>query len=689
MDESMVRTPCRLCWGRCGLNLHIQKKRIAAVKADHNDPGSRGYICPKGRAISDILNAPDRLTHPLRRAGDKWVRISWQEAIYEIAEKLKAIKAEEGPQATAIHMGLEGSIQDIRPLIRRFCNVYGTPNFSSASSQCYWAKRIGNALTCGSLPEPDLENTNCIMVWGANPPASNLFVARNIFTKHKQGTGLVVIDPAVTALAKMADIHLQIRPGTDGALALGMLNVILARNLYDREFVEKWTIGFDEIKALCREFPPEKVQEITWVDAGLIEAAAVLYATNKPGCIVEGNAVELHTNAIQAIRAIAVLEAVSGNLDIEGGALIKRPGDINDFALKELLPPSPPAIGAVDYPLFYEFTRNAQINMLAETILTGSPYPIKAMIITGANPLLTFPNSKKVGKALDKLEFLVVREMFMTETAKRAHIVLPAAAAFERSELWGLAEFEPSEKITFAGKVVDAPGECQPEWNFWLELAKALGYNKHFPWDDVEELYDYRLKPMGVTIGQLRKCNKNTITFGSKEYEKYKKNGFQTPSGKVEIYSEIMKKNGADPLPRYEEPAESPVESRDFTNQYPLVLTTGARIPEYIHSRFHNIPFLYKRVPKPQVEIHPETAIKLGIENGEEVTVESERGSISLNAKVTEKINPRVVRIPTGWDEANVNILTDDIARDPISGYPPFRSLQCRIKGNRNDRTNA
>ncbi|MCF6245899.1 MAG: molybdopterin-dependent oxidoreductase [Desulfobacula sp.] len=682
MDESIVRTPCRFCRGQCSLKLHIKEKRIVRVEADRNDPMSHGYICPKGKAIPEILNAPDRLMHPLRRDGNNWKRISWQEAIGEIADKLKTIKKEDGAHATIIHMGQEGVIQDIEPLIQRFCNVYGTPNFSSASSQCYWAKEIGNVLTCGSFPEPDLENANCIMVWGSNPGSSNPLRARSILKKQNHGTGLVVIDPAATAIAKKADIHLQIRPGTDGALALGMLNIILSKNLYDREFVEKWTIGFDEIKALCAEFPPEKAQEITWIPAALIEQAAMLYAKTKPGCIIQGNALELHTNAVQSIRAIAVLEAVTGNLDIKGGALMNRPAYINDITLKELLPPDPKALGSSDYPLFYEFTRNAQVNMLAETILTDIPYPIKAMIIAGANPLLTFPNIKKMEKALNNLDFIVVMDMFMTKTAKLAHIVLPAATIFERSELWGIAQFQSNKKIVFADKVAEAPQECWPDWKFWFELAKAMGYHKYFPWDDIEQLYEFRLKSKGIKIDKLRKSSRNTIILGSKEYYKYKNNGFQTPSGKVEIYSERMKDIGVDPLPVYKEPAESPVKKGVLVDHYPLVLTTGARIPEYIHSRFRNIPSLNEKVPEPWVEIHPETAMSLDVEDGDKVTVESDRGSIKLKAKVTGKINPRVVRILHGWDEANANILTDDTALDHISGFPPFRSLQCRVKGN-------
>lgn len=678
-SESIVRTPCRLCRGQCGLKLHIAKNRIVKAEGDRDDPVSRGHICPKGKAIPEILNAPDRLTHPLQRDGNTWKKISWEDAIDRIASELKTVKDIHGAHATAIHMGLEGVIQDIEPLIMRFCNVYGTPNYCSASSQCYWAKEIGNVLTCGSLPIPDVENANCIVVWGANPGASNPLKARDILARQKQGASLMVVDPARTRIAKKADLHLQIKPGTDGALALGMLHIILQKNLYDIDFTTNRTIGFEKIQALCAQYPPQKVEEITWIPRDRIEAAALLYGNNKPGCIIQGNALELHTNAIQAIRAIAILEAVAGNLDIKGGGLIKPLPTFSDMILKEMLPPEPKALGASDYPLFYAFTRNAQANILAETILTETPYPIKAMVITGANPLLTFPNINKVKRALDKLDFLVVMEMFMTQTAKLADIVLPGAAVFERSELWGVAQFQSAKTITYVDKVVQAPEKCRPEWRFWVELAKALGYEKYFPWQDAEALYDFRLETKAITIDKLKRHGKNTIVLGPKEYGTFKKNGFQTPSGKVELYSARMKATGADPLPAIENLAENSHKTAAVTNHYPLILTTGARLLEYIHSRFRNIPSLTKRVPEPSVDIHPKTATDLGIEEGDKVTVATEKGRISLKARVTEIIHPRVVRIATGWNEANVNVLTDDATRDPISGYPSFKSLPCRV----------
>ena len=680
MDESIIRTSCRLCWGRCGIKLRIKEDQIVKVEGDSDDPASHGYICPKGRAIPEILHAPDRLEHPLKKDGKGWNRISWQEAIGEIAEKLKTIKEKYGPQAVAIHMGHAGVMPDLWPLIQRFSNLYGTPNFSFAASQCHLAKVLGNVLTYGFFPVPDFENANCIVIWGSNPPASDPLGARHILKRQKAGARLIVIDPAITTIAKEADIHLRIRPGTDGALALGMLNVILEKSLYDTEFVKKWTIGFDKIKKLAAEFSLKRVQEISWIPADLIEKAAVSYAGTKPGCIIQGNALEQHTNAVQGIRAISILQAITGNLDVRGGALINPPANLKDITLKEKLPPDAKAVGISEHPLFCEITHSAQANLFAETILTGIPYPIKGMIVVGGNPIQTFPNTEKVKKAFKQLEFIAVMDIFMTEMAEMAHIVLPAATLFETNDMRDLGLSEPVPGFVLYDKVIKAPGECWPNWKFWFELARAMDYGEYFPWNDIDDLFDFRLEPTGITIEKLRKSDGNAIVYGSEKYKKYENNGFKTPSGKVEIYAERMKQIGSDPLPRYEEPAESPVSMPDLAGRYPLVLTTGARVPGYIHSRFRNIPSLRERVPEPVVEIHPVTARELNVKNGEQVMVESARGSIKLKAKVSENIIPRTASIPHGWDQANANILTGDTALDPISGFPAFRSLLCRIE---------
>jgi len=674
-----VETVCRLCFAKCGMDLYLEEGKVIGVKGSSNNPRNQGYLCSKGKAVTELLYAPDRLRYPMEKKSNTWKRISWDKALDTIAKRLKEIKEKYGAEAVVIHMGQAGVAQDIGGYIQRFCNVFGTPNFSSAGSQCHVAKVIGNALTYGCLPTPDHRNTNCIIIWGSNPAFSSPLAMKSILKAKEKGAKLIVIDPRVTPLARKADMHMQIRLGTDGALALGMLNVIISENLYEQEFVKDWTVGFDKLIELAKEYSLEKVAEITWIPASAIRKTARLYGTTKPACIMLGNALEHHTNAVQGIRAISILQAVTGNLDVPGGALFNQGAPLANISLSREHHSKVKPVGVVEHPLFDEFVCQAQANLLSETILSSKPYPVKGMIVTGANPILTWPNAEKTKKALKSLEFLVVMDLFMTETAKLADMVLPAATFLERTEFCDYGRFGTVPCAGLISRAISQQEECWSDWKFWSELARKMDYGEFFPWNNIKEAVDFRLKPLGITVKQLKK-EPSGVVYGRKEYRKYEKEGFKTSSGKVEIYSEKLKKLGYDPLPVYNEPDESPASKPDLAKEYPLILTTGARVLEYVHSRFRSIPSLRQRVPEPWVEVHPETAEELSIENGEEVIVESLRGSIEIKAKVTEGIDPRVVHIPHGWDEANANILTDDEARDPISGFPPLRSLLCRVR---------
>lgn len=672
MVRQRVEAVCRLCYSRCGIDLRLGEGKVIG----------QGYLCPKGQAIIEISCAPDRLQYPLRKEGDGWKRISWDEALEIIVEKLSEIRRKHGAQSVVIHMGHAGVAQNVRPLIGRFCSAFGALNFSSSGSHCHVARLMGNVLTYGYLPVPDCDKARCTMVWGANPAASDPLNARAITEAKEHGSKLVVVDPRRTSLAAKADVHVRIRPGTDGALALGMLNIVISEQLYDKEFVSRWTIGFEKLAGGVVAYPPEKVEKITWVPAETIRKVARLYSTTKPACISQGIALEHHTNAVQSIRAITTLQAITGNLDVPGGALMNHAASLADLGLCDGQPGEVRPVGAHEHPVYFEFRPEAQANMLPEAILTGMPYPIKAMIVAGSNPVLTFPNSQKTQQALSKLDFLVVMDLFMTETARLADMVLPAVTFLERIELCEYAGGLAS-RLVLLDKVLPEQGEGWSDWKFWTELGRRMGYEEHFPWITPEEIIDYQLGPLGATVETLRK-EPNGIVYSRRQYRKYEKSGFNTPSGKVEIYSEKLREFGYDPLPIYDEPSESPVSQPGLAKEYPFVLTTGARILEYTHSRFRDIESLRKRVPEPWVEIHEDAARELGIENGEVVKVESPRGSIRVKAKLSRDIHPKVLEIPHGWTEANANMLTDDQSLDPISGFPPFRSLLCRVKKERN-----
>lgn len=677
----IAQAVCELCngnaGGHCGINLLLENGTIIEARGRQEHPISRGYICPKGRAIPQIIHAADRLRSPLKKTGDGlWENISWDEAINVVAERLATIKSKYGAEAVAVHVGHAGVRKEFTPFAERFCQSFGSPNFSTAGSFCYLSKLIANTVTFGVLPVADFKHSNCMIFWGYNPSESFPPLLKNANEARKQGAKLIVIDPRSIPPAKNADLHLQLRPGTDVALALGMLYVIVSEQLYNKEFVQAWTVGFDELSKRVKEYPPERVEKITWVPADKIRQAAHLYISSKPACIYPGIAVELISNGFQALRAIAILQAISGNLDVPGGAIFTAAPRLSSVAAETHI--QEPAIGQDEFPLFYKYTKRAQATRYTKAILDGKPYPIKGMIITASNPVLTWPNAGKVKTALSNLDFLVVIDLFMTETARLADLVIPAATFLERDDLWDHSHVLGESKLGFAKKVIENDS-CITDLLFWLKLAGKMGFNQQFPWKSEQEAINFRLQSLDLSIEKLSDYPDGYV-YSDQKVKKYEQKGFNTPSGKVEIYSRELERYGYDPLPAYEMPDKNLEFSKEITDLYPLILSTGARVATYIHSRHRNLFSLQQRMPEPWVEIHKDKAKELGIEEGEIVIVETPTGSIKLKARLTTDTDPRLVFVPHGWAEANANILTDDEIVDPVSGFPSLRMLMARVR---------
>ncbi len=647
-------------------------------------PVNRGKLCPKGAAILDYVYSPDRLQHPMKRKNGEFTRITWDEALDTIASKLEETKERYGAKglATCLGMSLLGQGAASYSFIRRFTDVYGTPNFFSVESMCYRTRLMGYILTTGSRAVADTENSRCILLWGHNPNASTPPDAWNIIEAKRKGARLIVIDPRRTPLAKKADIHLQPRPGSDCALALGILNVIITEKLYDEEFVATWTTGFNRLAEHVKQYPPEEMEKLTWIPAAEIKRVAQLYATTKPACILQGiNALDQTATGVQNARAIAILQSITGNLDVPGGFIIPPRARLHNIRLLEMIEGKP--LGINQYPLFYEvygtLFGEGQAMTLPETLLTDKPYPIKTMIVSGSNPLRSWPNSKKVKEAFGKLDFLVVMDLFMTETTQLAHIVLPAASFLERNDI--CSDFYNGFGLPYLmlrQKIIDV-GECWSDMTFWLELAQRMGYKEYFPWNNEEEILDYLLEPSGLTLQRLHDDEPGGVFYRSVKYRQYEHRDFRTPSRKVELYSKTLEELGQDPLPTHRESQESPVSAPALAREYPLILTTGARIDRYLHSQLHNIPRLQKGAPKPTAEIHPSTAAEYCIEDKETINVETKRGSIEIEARLSNDILRGVVSIPHGWEKANVNLLTDMGFDDPLTGVPAFKSMLCKI----------
>ena len=675
-----VNNFCKMCPTGCGITVDVENGRAIKVGPNKEHPYNR--LCPKSAGLLDVTYSKERITSPMKKTNGKWKKISWDEAFDFIAGKLKKIKEEDGGNGLFFHLGnpLIGSTSE--KMVRRFADVYGSPNYTSGASFCYYSRKIAMSLTFdyGRINAlPSFRGTKCMVVWGTNPGGSSFLQNGVIKLLAGRGAKLAVIDPVRIPLAKDADIFAQIRPGTDVVLAMSMINVIIEEDLYDKEFVQNWTVGFDELVERAGAYPPEKAEEITWVPADTIRDLARLYATNTPSTITSGVSVDHSSNGVQANRAIAILISITGNIDKHGGNIWPSALPIRDLRMPDMAPPANEGVGS-EYPLYNRFAIERNIMESFDALLKDPPsYPVKAMFVEASNPVMTFPDTHWTKKALEKLDLLVVTDLFMTETAKLADVFLPASYALETNELRDYSDTGIS-MAAYAHKAIEPVGESKPNWEIWAELGRRMGYEMFFPWENSDALFEYMLETTDMELGQVKAVEGGIMT--RPEEQRYLKVGFNTPSGKIDIYSQLLERYGYDPLPSYKEAPESPVSDPELAEKYPLFLVAGAKVMAMTHSQHRNIPSMLKRNPEPLVQINTETAKGLGIGDGDMVSIESPRGEVRMKAKVTDDIHSKVVSAPHGWADANINLLTAGGApevRDPISGFSPYKTGLCRV----------
>ncbi|MGC9444995.1 MAG: IscS subfamily cysteine desulfurase [Candidatus Methanospirareceae archaeon] len=704
------RALCGICSAGCGVVITYDANgRIETVEPDESS--ELGIICKLGEHSSEIVYSNDRVLSPLQRVGEKgtykFKRISWDDAYDIIVRRLTEIKSQHGPEAAAIYTGsgsFELSMCDVyqpkEVAVSSASSVlfpYGSPNTMGVGALCYVSfAMIAPHVTMGGMyitMFSDFEHSDLIVVWGTNPatdfPPLSL---RTIIEARQRGAEVIVIDPRRTKTVELTDADwIPIRPGTDGALALGMCNVLIEEELYDDDFVRNWTLGFDKFNQYVQHYRPEVVARITGVPAGTVVSLARRIANARGAAPAMYSGLEYSDSGVQAIRATMVLWALAGQLDVPGGRCftmtenhfpINRSGYIPNPALKN-------AIGKDRFPVYTLYRKEAHPIALPDSVLRGEPYKIRALILLAGSLLISWPQTPIWHETLKNLEFLVCVDRVLTADAAYADIVLPATTFYENVSYM---TYGPIFRIR--ERVIEPLGEARNDFFIQAELARRLGYGHLYPQTE-EELLKHVLTGSGFTLEDVRKAG-GTVRSSTvmMQYRKWEKGllrpdgtpGFDTPSGKFEIASTILEEHGYNPLPVYTEPQESPISQPELAKKFPLIFNSGARVTTDFHAQHHGIKGLLKERPEPTVTINTNDAEIRGIKNGDRVYVRTARGQISLRALVTDDIVQGAVEAnmgggchmgPKAWREGNVNELTDLQHYDPISGFPVYKCLLC------------
>jgi anaerobic selenocysteine-containing dehydrogenase len=667
--EKIVPTFCSMCGPMmgCGIYCHVKDGRLVGIEGMKESPRNRGKLCPRAYASIQWLYSPDRLMYPLKRTGEKgegkFEKISWDDAIGIIAEKLLEQKEKYGPESLAILSPARRSYSDY---LYRFLVVHGSPNYGH-SGICAVQRAFGYSYTLGTgRLNPDYNHADLIIIWGANPvysgtPQGGL---RQILNAKERGAKLVVIKPQMQPDAAKADMWVPVRPGTDGALTMAMLNVVINENLYDKEFVERWCYGFDKLVPHIRQYSPEWAEPITGLPAGQIKELARLYATTEKACIDTGNGFDQVADSNNAVRAVAILIAITGHLDRQGCNTVPSMNTemprVKTVHLRErytqemvnkLVGPEIP----VCFQPFIEGTSSAYYKCL-NSILTEKPYPLRAVIAPGTQPTVINRGTKRVIEALKKLEFFVVMDVMRNASMPWADIVIPIATMYESDH-----PFEGGMNWLMArNQVIERMGDYKSDYEFWLDLGVRMGYGEDFWNGSIEDCMNYQLENFGITMEELR-SHPTGITYkgGPQKYEKYERifssrsprldHAPYLPQGKVAIYNTSFEENGFNPLPEWVEPPESPTATPELLDKFPLIFSDAHTSEVYNAGWLRNVPYMREIQPDPWIHINPATAREYGIDDGDRVIVESPHGTMQAVAKYFPGIRPDTIMGLQGW----------------------------------------
>ncbi|WP_233839219.1 molybdopterin-containing oxidoreductase family protein [Paraburkholderia sp. ZP32-5] len=719
MEEKRVL--CSGCDTYCQVHAEVPESGLVGdVKVRAIDPRPlRANICMKAVYAPVGFSHAGRVLYPLKRVGPRgggtWTRVSWQEAMDDIAHRLSDIVAAHGPEALAVSTS-QWNTQSDNGAARRFMNLLGSPNWISGVAMCAGNTAAINRMVYGWYPYPDYPQTNCIVLFGHNPKQHSWTPIFNAIRRAQQrGAKLIVLDPRRSENAELADLWLPLKPGTDAAMCFGWLKVILDEGLYDRDFVARWTTGFEAFRERVNQFPLERVAEITGVSSDLIAQAARMYATCGPSVIPWTPITDQQRNSTSAIRLMCSLRALCGYLDVPGGEVqhgfhpdivhesdLELHGALSDAQrAKQLGSDTHPAftyrgtaalrepsmrVWNHEWPNLISGSYMANPTAVFKAMADAEPYPVKAFFVLGNNALLSYANMQLIQRAMLNQDLIVAVEQFRTPTAQLADYILPGDAWLERSALsdgfgW-TAIYRASQKT------VEPPGECRGVYDFWRELGLRMGMREQFPWPSNEAVLDYRVRALGMSFDEFAK--QHAYHFHDIRYRKYEQSGFATPSGKVELYSSVLEDLDFDPLPYWRD-------DPPFDPAFPFKMFTGIRDDEFFQTGHRHIAALRARCPDPLMFIAQADADAAGVTDGEWAEVVTQQGRVKLKVSVRTDMQTGVVRVPHGWwmperpegdgtlsgawEFADAQICPDDADHlDLEQGIPHFKGVACRVQ---------
>lgn len=707
LPDGLYPSTCWECSALCGSLVTVRGGRVARVAPNPGHPASRGAFCVKGiLGAAGWTDSDQRLLHPLRRAGERgegrWEPVGWDDALDLMADRLADVRRRHGP--LAVVGAVSGAFFSRGATVALLLRSLGSPNWMINQDLCGGCRAVSDRITGLAINRgEDIERTRCALVVGRNSAMADPVEWQSLRRARARGARMVVIDPKRIPACELADVWLRPRPGTDAAIALAMIHVLVSERLHDREFVARWTHGFDALAARAAQYPPAVAARLAGVDAGDIVRAARLYADG-PSAFVSGHGIDAFSAGVQTFRAFHCLVAISGNLDRPGGnRRLKRPKGfrthldlLHEPAFRLPLEVERQTIGADRFPLWAgpDGWQTACHNpSVIEAVLTGQPYPVRAMYVSGVNIVVTYPDTARTVRALRSLDFLAVATQMLTPTAELADLVLPKTTTLEEEEV-ALSPGGPC--VVYTRAVAPPRGEARSDLEIAIGLVDRLAARGAlerdvFRWRTQREFNEFLLGDSGITIDELERRGFAEFPHEQGDFERQ---GFRTPTGKVELSSTTLERLGLDPLPDYTPPRAARLEAGE-RDAFPLVLLTGDREKTYHHSRFREQEWARKVSPHPDVRVHPHTAAALGVGEGDWVAVETPGGAgpCRLRVRVTDATPPGIVSTGMGWwrpeapppdrgaFDVNINAaMSYGAPWDPITGSADTRGLPCRAR---------